>query len=71
MAMFAALWRNMKWHHRMMMLADWENLSPERRRSFGPVAGKVLWLALLDHQMGLYQVPLIKTRAPIGAIQWT
>jgi hypothetical protein len=51
MAMFVALWRTMSWHHRMMMLADWEDMPPGRRRSFGPVAGKMLWLALVDHQM--------------------
>ena len=52
-AMFAALWRAMPWHDRMMLVADWEDMSRDRRRSFGQVAGKALREALFDHQLGL------------------
>ncbi len=62
MMMFAALWRNMPWHHRMMLLADWEDLSPERRRAFGRPAGRVLQAALFDHQLGLTPVERAEQR---------
>src|SRR5882672_3692268 len=52
-AMFVRLWRLTRWHDRMMLLHDWEKLSPDERRHFGPLAG-----ARLRRQLGVFRLAL-------------
>jgi len=52
-AMLVNIWRRMPWHDRMLLLADWEELSPRERLEFGPVAGRHLKRAMFGYRMGI------------------
>jgi hypothetical protein len=50
--MFAVVWRRMRWHDRMALIAEWQSISAEERRLFPQFAGRYLRRAMFGMRIG-------------------
>lgn len=50
--MFAVVWRRMKWHYRMALLTEWEEIGEDERRLFPEYAGRHLRRAMFGMRLG-------------------